>query len=556
MSLAKHPDFTNIVDMIKWRYAYAADSLFMDKYLKTFSSRETADDFATRKCVSYVPRFARSDLDEVKDAIYQRMADIGRLDGPRTYSRAVAGIDGGVDLLGNSMNSFIGQFVLLELVLMGRVGVYVDMPDAVGETLADGYQRPYLYMYTREQIENWVVDPTNPGEFTNVRLCDEYYKVDEEGFPIELAYRRRQFRKVDGGVQVRFLDTNGKDIEEPKVLPLTKIPFVCMELSDSLMAAVADYQIALMNLASSDLGFLLKANFPFYTEQVDARLNSPFIRQGGDPDSGTDADSQGHTKNIKIGVVHGREYALGADRPDFIHPSPEPLKASMEKQEQIKNEMRQVLKLKIASTSTPARVSKESKEVDERTLENGLSAIGLELERGERLIGEIWAQYVQDSPPTIHYPTNYSLRSDADRREECTDLDTLKSSIPSKTYQKEVSKRMARTLLGNTVSLETIEAIEAEIDAAPALSAKAEEIVALVDAAVLDPETAATILCFPAGTAAKAADASAERAARILEAQMAQSDAKSAARGVPDAGVNKDAGSDEKVGKPKRGPGK
>jgi hypothetical protein len=54
---------------------------------------------------------------------------------------------------------------------------------------------------------------------------------------------------------------------------------VVFNISDSLLADAADYQIALLNLNSADLGFALKANYPVYTEQVDWRSESPHLKQ-------------------------------------------------------------------------------------------------------------------------------------------------------------------------------------------------------------------------------------------------------------------------------------
>jgi hypothetical protein len=61
-------------------------------------------------------------------AIFQRMRDITRRGGSQAYQRAVNGLNLGVDLRGNTMNGFLGIKVLTELLIMGRVGVYVDSP--------------------------------------------------------------------------------------------------------------------------------------------------------------------------------------------------------------------------------------------------------------------------------------------------------------------------------------------------------------------------------------------------------------------------------------------
>ena len=547
INLSKHPAYMGVADMLKWRLAYGGGRQFVDTYLRRYSSREDLPDFAARKEITYVPRFAKSNLNEVKDAIYQRMPEIARVGGPISFQSAITGVDGGVDKLGNSMNSFIGTTVLLELVLMGRVGIFVDMPEFVGETLANAVQRPYLYAYTREQIENWVPDKDVPGEYQAVQLCDEVFEFDEDGFPLGTTTRYRRVRKTSQGIVVQLVDAAGEQIGDTKTIGMGKIPFVCGEISESLMADLADYQIALMNLSSSDLMYLLKANFPFYVEQVDGKSVNRFLQQEEEGEEGETV-----SKNVKVGVVHGRQYT-GDKEPNFIHPSAEPLKASMEKQEQMKQEMRQLLKLKIAQT-TSVRVSKDSKEMDERTLENGLSAIGLELERMERLVGEIWGGYTGENPPEIHYPTSYNLKTDAERRTEAQELEELKGAIPSVTYAKELSKKQAATLLGNSLKLDVLEKINAEIDSAPGGTSNSEQICRQVEAGICDPDTGATLLGYPTGTAEKAAKAQERKAKAIAEAQA---DANPEPNGAQNRDAEKDPATNKQgQGNRQRGPAK
>ena len=54
-------------------------------------------------------------------------------------------------------------------------------------------------------------------------------------------------------------------------LELTRIPFVLLDIGDSMIKDVVNHQIALLNLVSSDVNYALKSNFPFYIEQKDVR---------------------------------------------------------------------------------------------------------------------------------------------------------------------------------------------------------------------------------------------------------------------------------------------
>src|SRR5262245_22212647 len=125
----KHPEYeASIEDWEKFRLVYQGGTEFIEEYLRRYE-RETPTDFNTRTEVSPCPRFAGAGIDEIKNSIFQRMTEIARIGGTESYQAAVKGLSYGVDLLGSSMNSFIGAQVLPELLSMNKVGVFVDMPD-------------------------------------------------------------------------------------------------------------------------------------------------------------------------------------------------------------------------------------------------------------------------------------------------------------------------------------------------------------------------------------------------------------------------------------------
>lgn len=133
-----HPHYDEYIqDWIKWRFAYLGGRRFINTYLKRFSAQEEDADFITRKEITPCPRFAGAAIDEVKNSIFQRMIDISRVGGTATYKEAINGGEYGVDLLGSSMNSFIGRKILPELLVMRKVGVYIDMPRVDKLTLAE-----------------------------------------------------------------------------------------------------------------------------------------------------------------------------------------------------------------------------------------------------------------------------------------------------------------------------------------------------------------------------------------------------------------------------------
>ena len=121
----------------KWRCAYEAGDEFRRLYLKKLSVREDDTDFQDRMAMSPIPSFASAAIDDITNAIFQRINDVVRQGGPESYQRAVTGRDGGVDYKSNAMGSFIAESIVTELLVQEKVGVLVDNHYELGRTLAE-----------------------------------------------------------------------------------------------------------------------------------------------------------------------------------------------------------------------------------------------------------------------------------------------------------------------------------------------------------------------------------------------------------------------------------
>jgi len=544
ISQVTHPDYdAHIADWERYRYAYKGGKDFVEKYVVQFSSRESNSDYIERLDLSYCPAFAKAAVNEIKNAIYQRMVDVTRRGGPKNYQLAVKGEKGGIDFTGNTMTGYIGRLVLPELLSIGKVGVYVDK-SKLGETLTINQvkainKHPYIYLYTAEAIKSWVYD--SEGRLLKVLLEDVGYLTDKDfGLPHKQVLTYRLMEVTNDGILVTFFDSTGNMMGIER-LKLKEIPLTILEISDSLMVDVVDYQIALANLASSDMWYSIKANFPFYTEMYNPHSDLAAFQRNAQAQLAIDADLDTYSEatagsadnakvakdlEIKVGATQGRRYAKGLERPGFINPSSEPIKASMDKQEQLKEEIRQLVNLTVANLS-PRKASAESKAFDERTLESGLSYIGLELEHAERQIAYFWSLYENDEPAHISYPINYSLKTKQELQDEAAkDLATAEK-IPSITFKKEIFKQAASTLIGSRVSVDTINKITNEIDTARVLKSDSETILAEHEAGLVGDQLASELCGYPVEEVEKAKKDHAERAVRILNAQIS-------ARGIPD----------------------
>ena len=559
---SRHPNFlADVNDWKKWRLTYQGGRQYIQKYLKKFSKKEDNKEFQHRKDMTPIPGFAASAVDDIRNSIFQRLRDVIRREGSDDYKRAIQGLDLGVDLRGSTMNAFMGMDVLTELLVMGRVGIYVDNPivfrtDGIDPSLADVEGiRPYLYLYQVEDILSWRCSkPEDPSEFQSLLLRDTCMDFDTDTMLPLTSFERFRLLWINqetGLVNMQFLDGDGNPvgregnpISEPIELNLDRIPFLMPEIGGSILTNVCQHQIALLNLVSSDVSYALKANFPFYTEQRDLRGVGDHLRHGVAPDGTAEAGGQhNHLREFNVGPTQGRAYDIKAERPAFIHPSPEPLQASMLLQEKLEGDIRKLVNLAVFSMAS--RASAESKSLDNQGLEAGLSFIGLVLENAERRITDMWAAYENANKrkrqiAVIKYPDRYSLKDDASRVKEARELSELIQETPSKTARQEMWKNLVAILLSGRVPVEKIDAINQEINNANFTTSNPDVIIAAVEAGLAGEETASLALGFAKGEVEKARKDQAARIARIQQAQSPPGQdgppkpGESAARGVPD----------------------
>ncbi|MCK9460646.1 MAG: hypothetical protein M0R80_13490, partial [Proteobacteria bacterium] len=293
ISKIRHPDYcANISDWEKFRFTYHGGREFIEEYVVQFSTRENLNDYADRLNISYCPAFAKAAVNEIKNAIYQRMVDVIRVGGPKNYQLAIKGEKGGVDFTGNTMTGYIGRLILPELLSIGKVGVYIDKA-RFGKMLTINQvkamnKHPYIYLYAAESIISWVYD--SEGKLLKLMLQDNNYTSDPIfGLPCDNTMTFRLLEVVPEGVSVTFFSREG-EVTGLEMLKLKEIPFVILEISNSLLVDVADYQIALANLASSDMWYSIKANFPFYVEQYNPHSDLSGFQRSAANQLATDAN--------------------------------------------------------------------------------------------------------------------------------------------------------------------------------------------------------------------------------------------------------------------------
>jgi hypothetical protein len=564
----QHPEYSlNIKDWEKWRHCYEGGDDFKNRYLKILSSRESTEDFERRKEIAPIPRFSGAAVDEVANSITVRLPDVKRVGGPNSYREACEGKNGGVDRRGLTMNGFLAQYVLPEMLSMRECIVFVDK-EQIREngTKADEIgKNPYIYYYAVEDIMSWDWRYHNGClSYKTLLLRENYSTVDDEtGLPAGTAVRYlRMWIDKRNKVSAQYYLEEEHDTPEGKQkgfwpqgvieLKIDMIPVVQFAVSKSLLQDTADHQIALLNMESTDVSYAYGANFPFYTEQYHPNQQASHLKVR-DPQTGEEKE----VKEKVTGILHGRQYPYQLERPGFIHPSSEPLEISMKKQRQIKDDIRALTGLSVA-TLQPGHASAESKGVDNQTLEAGLAQIGIVLQIGEQRISDIWAKYQGEKESTnVIYPTNYTLVTEPQRLDRAKNLKELQGSVPSKKFAKEVGKEIAATLFDGKVPLKTMDAINAEVDAADHITSNSEDIERDLEMGLVSEETASNARGYDGKKEVpKAREEHAERAKRILMAQTSaggkagpQGSSGSGdpqARGVADVSADPSAGEKEK----------
>lgn len=520
---------------------------FLEEYLIK-RKQESTEDFIARKKITYIPAFAKTALTQIQGSIRQRLTEVSRLNGSKNYQVAVKGLpDGsGVDRNASSMNKFIGTKVLEELTMMGGVGIYIDAP-ATRTTLStlqdDTYTVPYLYTFPVEGIRSWAYDKLNPTKLQKL-LLSEFIEVLDPEFGLTIAFEERyRYYSLDGDGQVtcKFFNKDGLQVNlnhelSDVIYPigLSRIPFVFAQLSSSLLADIARYQIALLNLGSTDMKYAYEGSTVFLVEQYDQASPDNYFKQTTEDETVDSALPVG-TKDPKtrfLGIDRGMRIPTGVEFPKYVSPDMTPLETSMKKQETLKQQIQELVNQVLRSITSRASDS-DTHAVNERREEDGLKVIGDELEHAETLIAEIWAEYEgTGNVAEVNYPKTYQFKTDQDRRTEALELGKLLYVVPSKKGQKEVSKRIAYTILNGDISDDGMAEIYKEIDEAKGTLADPLVIAKLVEESILSPETAAVQIGFPPGEAQNAEDARVRRAEQIAKVQTPTGNFNAGARGV------------------------
>jgi hypothetical protein len=343
----------------------------------------------------------------------------------------------------------------------------------------------------------------------------------------EFQYRYFQRVQVLGKVQYRvyrMLGSGNEEVIKQGFLDMPRIPFVIGELTQSLMSEVADYQIALLNMESSDVYAAIKNNFSFYVEQYDPQAENAYAKiKNADGVDALETDETQQQRSQIHGVAMGRKYPKGLERPSFINPSPEPLSISMEKEDRIRNDIYRLVNLNISMMESK-HASEASRKMDYRGLETNLSYIALELQYIDSEIAVVWSLYQNTASAVVKYPNNYELRGTRERREEATSLLKSLGEVTSQPLRKQIVIKAAHLLFNGDLTDSEIRVLIEQLKAEKVILTS-DESQTLIEAGVMSRKFFGTQLGLPDNVVKEAMDEHAERAANLVRAQNDAGDA-------------------------------
>ncbi len=536
----QHPDYSSANSV--WRtyreVMWAADKYITEHLVKLSGVEDTAD-YNLRAELTEYNAIVKRGVTRLINALSVRFPEIERANLTAMLLDVEDGANGGVDLKSSSLSAFMIN-LLEDLLITSRVAVFVDRAKFNGTiTRAEESNFPiYLYKYTAESIWNWAYDETD-NTLTAVLLLDTVDTIDDKGLTSgsENQWRLLRRDRENGIVIETIYNSDQQIIDGPNILDIPEIPLVIIDLNHSIVEDVYLHQRQAVNLASLEMQFCVNHTISLYVEQSDLAAEwalSAAMKVNADGEV-VEPDSS-HEEEVRVGNVKGRRYGVGMERPSFISPDPDILRAVMEKRKRVEEDAQKLLQQAVASL-TVTRSSAESKRMDDTDFSTGLVSICNALEEAEKEIIRMWAMYEQGADglkidPVVKYPGRFDVHDDSQRKDELTLTGQMIDTTPSSEWRKILLTRMVRLYHRNGLNKDVEDKIINEIEGLPAVVLDSSKIIEDHKAGLVGDKLASTLRGYPENESEQAAKDHAERAVRILSAQMGVADA--GARGVPE----------------------
>ena len=350
------------------------------------------------------------------------------------------------DLDGRSFNNIIRE-MQVNASVYGTCWAILDKPKVVTNTRAEELQqdiRPYLSIYTPENVLNWKYERLNNGRFylTSLTLLEDLINDDAivKVWTLEdiCTYRINEFKKEYAVTKPILLD------EVPNALG--EIPAVCLYNQKSQRRGIGISDL-------NDVAEMQQSIYNDYSEieQVIRLSNHPSLVK---------------TPNVEASAGAGSIIEMPEDldanlKPYIIQPSSQSLDAIMNNINMKVEAINRITHMGAVRSTTSGVQSGIALQTEFQLLNARLSEKADYLENAEEHIWRLFAKWqnkVFDGE--VIYPESFDLRDFA------SDLDYLQkakaSGVQSETFKKEIDKQIARAVVDDD---DVIRAIDNEIDA-------------------------------------------------------------------------------------------
>ena len=347
------------------------------------------------------------------------------------------------DLDGNSINAFMREAQIWSSVY-GHVWIIVDKPKSNAQTRAEELQqeiRPYLNLYTPENVFDWKWERTESGRY---KLT--YLKIREQVIRINSSEKEQYFRVwTEDTVSVHKVDGDGaeKKIEEMDN-PLGVIPAVYLPAARTVTRGIGRSDIA-------DISVMQKAVYNELSEieQLIRISNHPTLVKTYDTDATAGAG----------GIVHMPDELDPALKPYMLQPSGANLDSVQKSIEAKVTAINRMAHLGAVRGTDAVKASGIALQTEFQLLNSRLSEKADILELAEQYIWYFIATYQNKTPDVeVDYPDSFDIR---DYPNELQFLQQARASgVQSATFTREIDKMIADLIADDDV----LQQIKDEID--------------------------------------------------------------------------------------------
>lgn len=470
-----HPEYdAKYWDRLKAFYAggecLLKSRIFTDLFPRHLNERQEV--YAERVSRAFYINYAGEIIDHIVSALLMHPVQISSDEKTDEFYKAFAddvSFGGGRTL---SIHQLVRQQVLMALICR-RAWTLVDFPpvaEALGEdlTAADqeklGVMEAYALPLDPAMVMDW--EETADGALIWVKTCVD--KVDRSFDSIDkyITSEYTIYRPSDWArYSIKWDPTKGEPKPTDEVALVDqgahsfgKVPLLRLELPEGLWA--------MNKLESMCREYLNKrcalswAEFKTLFQQL-----YEFEGEGGDCLEG---EGPGNDPNRFTNQTRGPGYVQvrgQGDRAEFVGPSSEPFSHALNSLKDLRDEMHRVthqMALSFDNHALALRRSGDSKQQDKKDSTIILDALGqLAREHVKNIFDTVAVGRGDSVTFNVGGLDEYDSVDVAGSIDEATKLQTL--SLPSQTFKTEYAFNLVKTVLGEKVSTETLEAIKSEL---------------------------------------------------------------------------------------------